>query len=103
MIRKTPASSFFLIVLFFAFGVFFVSNGSFAGEDWKNEFETVCSKTGETQGMSVEGLAALIERCDRLLPLIEALPETPRKIYLKRLKACRDLFVFMLEEKKNLD
>ena len=40
---------------------------------------------------------ALIERCDRLKPRIEKLEESEAKVYLKRLRMCKDLFVFVLE------
>jgi hypothetical protein len=71
-----------------------------AQEDWKKEFETVCAKTQDPGSLSDDELKDLVERCDRLRPLIEKLEETQRKVYLKRLQMCRNLFSFMLETRE---
>lgn len=66
---------------------------------WRIEFEDICSKTDIAMSLTKEELASLIERCDKLRPLIESLDETTRRIYLKRLQTCKDFFIFMLESK----
>ncbi len=71
-----------------------------AQDDWKSEFETVCARTQEAAGLSRDELTNLVARCDKLRPLIEKLDETQRKVYLKRLKMCRDLYAFVLETKE---
>lgn len=72
----------------------------FAQEDWKSEFETVCSKTQDAMTFSVDELKDLIARCEKLKPLIEKLEESPKKVYLRRLQLCKDLFVFALGSKE---
>jgi hypothetical protein len=72
----------------------------FAQEDWKGEFETVCSKTQDAMTFSVDELKDLIAKCDKLKPFIEKLDESPRKVYLRRLQLCKDLFVFVLGSKE---
>jgi hypothetical protein len=72
-----------------------------AQDDWKTEFETVCARTQDAAGMGTDELKILVERCDKLKPRIEKLDETQRKVYLKRLKMCRDLYAFVLETKEN--
>ena len=54
-------------------------------ESWKEEFLDITSKTTNSMAISTEDLQALVERCDKLQPIIEGLEATPRKIYLKRL------------------
>ena len=71
-----------------------------AQQNWKTEFDDVCGKTQEADALSPEELKKLIERCDKLKERIETLDETQRKVYLKRLQMCRDLFIFMLESKE---
>ena len=79
-----------------------VSGGvAFAQEGWLQEFNDICAKTQETTTLSSDDLKNLIARCDILKPLIEKLPETQRKVYLKRLQNCRDFFVFALESKSD--
>jgi TolA-binding protein len=73
----------------------------YAQDDWKKEFEDICSKSQNAMAFSEDQLRNLIERCDKLKPLIEDLDERPRKIYLKRLRMCRGLFLFVLESKEN--
>ena len=69
-------------------------------DPWRQEFNDVCSKTTYSMSLSQEELQSLIDRCEKLEPVIEGLEETTRKIYLKRLKMCEKLFVFVLETKK---
>lgn len=71
-----------------------------AGDEWKSEFESVCSRTQDAMSIPDTDLQSLVERCDRLKPQLEALEASPRKVYLKRLKLCRDLYVYVLESRK---
>lgn len=70
-----------------------------AEEIWKQEFEEVCGKTDESTAMTKDELKALMTKCDKLKPLIEAQEETTRKVYLKRLQMCRDLLAYVYEVK----
>jgi hypothetical protein len=71
-----------------------------AQEDWKKEFEDICSKTQDSMALTADELKRLVGRCDALRPRIEKLDETQKKVYLKRLQMCRDLFAFVLESKE---
>jgi len=78
-----------------------ISAGSvYAQEDWKTEFESVCAKTQDPGALSDDELKKLVDRCDKLRPFIEKLDETQRKVYLKRLQMCRNLFAFILESRE---
>jgi hypothetical protein len=68
---------------------------------WKAEFESVCSNTDRAMVLTQDELKDFIARCDRLTPLIEAEDESARRVYQKRLKMCKDLFVYMLESKNS--
>lgn len=70
-----------------------------ADEAWKDEFADVCSKTQDAMTLSEAELRSLVERCDKLKPAIEQLDEPLRKVYSRRLKACRDLYQFMLDSR----
>lgn len=71
-----------------------------AQPEWKREFEDVCSRTQDAMALPLPDLRALIERCDKLQPQIDALQESERKVYSRRLKACRDLYVFVLQSRE---
>jgi len=51
--------------------------------------------------LSVEELTALLQRCDALLPEIEKLDDTRKKVFGGRLQRCRGLYVYVLDSKKN--
>jgi len=73
---------------------------SLAQEEWKAEFDAVCSKTDMAMTLSVGELKDLVAGCDRLKPKIEAEEESTRKVYLRRLQMCRELYKYVLENKK---
>lgn len=71
----------------------------FAQDGWKAEYDEVCSKTDLAMTLSREELSALIDRCDKLRPKIELEEGSTRKVYLRRLQMCRDLYKYVLEAK----
>ncbi len=73
---------------------------SVAGEGWKAEFESVCSQTNVAMALSVNELKDLVARCVKLAPEIEAQEESTRKVYLRRLRMCSDLYKYVLETKE---
>jgi len=76
----------------------FGSGDASAFDDWKKEFEDVCSKTQDALAFSSGELRSFIDRCDALKPVMEKLDEPQRTINLRRLKMCRDLYSFVLEQ-----
>jgi hypothetical protein len=74
-----------------------------AQENWRKEFDDVCGKTQDAMSFTPDQLTDLIRRCDDLRPQIEKtgkLDETGKKVYLGRLRMCRGLYVYVLDEKK---
>lgn len=67
---------------------------------WKDEFSEISSKTVNSMALSTEDLLSLVERCDKLQPVIEGLEATPRKVYLKRLMKSKSIFNFVIESRK---
>jgi len=67
--------------------------------DWRVEFEAVCGTTDASMSFTVEQLTDLIARCEKLAERIGAEEETVRRVYLRRLKMCRDLLAYVLESK----
>jgi hypothetical protein len=72
-----------------------------AREVWQKEFDSVCFRTQEAMNFSEEELATLVKRCDALLPQLEKLDETRKKVYMGRLRMCRGLYAYVLESKRN--
>jgi hypothetical protein len=96
-----------LLFLYFFFGNFIVGDFSsvYAQDDWKKEYSSVCAKTQNAMALSPEELKSYIDRCDKLLALINELEgeraATEKKVYTKRVKMCRELYQFALENKEH--
>lgn len=102
---KLPAAvTALILMLFFAPPVSLRYQGlcppACAEELWKQELMEICSKADEALSFSREELKMLLQRGKKLKPAIEALEETPRKVYLKRLQKCMNLYTFVLESKE---
>jgi hypothetical protein len=70
-----------------------------AEQDWRKEFDDICAKTQDAMALSVEELKSLVTRCDDLKPQLDRLDESSRKVFTRRLQACRDLYQFVLESR----
>jgi hypothetical protein len=70
-----------------------------AAEGWSAEFEDLCNKTQDAMALTDAELRTLVERCDRLMPVLEKLPGPERKVYSRRLRGCRDLYQFVLDSR----
>ena len=68
-----------------------------AEDAWFVEFESICARTQDAMSLTSDELRALLSRCDRLRPQIEGLDPSRRKVYVKRLQQCRDLYQFVLD------
>ena len=104
IIRFTHLS---LLFLCFFFGNVIVGNFSsvYAQDDWKQEYAAVCAKTQNAMILTPEELKSYIDRCNKLLALINELEgekaATEKKVYTKRVKMCRELYQFALENKEH--
>jgi hypothetical protein len=67
---------------------------------WRSELDAICARTQDAMALSPGDLRALVERCDRLAPELRRLGETERKVYGRRLEACRNLYAFVLETRE---
>jgi hypothetical protein len=77
--------------------------GSYAQQDWKQEYATVCAETQNATNLSSEVLRDYIDRCDKLQERINELNGSEgvsgKKVYTKRLKMCRDVYKYALDYK----
>jgi hypothetical protein len=68
--------------------------------DWKDEVEDICSRTGVADSYSIEELQALIDRSNKLLKKIKASDNRRKKMFIMRLKKCRNFFAFTIDVKQ---
>lgn len=71
-----------------------------AAEDWRAEFDAICAKTQDAMALPLDELKGLVARSDKLLPELEKLEPSTRKVYVKRLQGCRNLYAFVLESRQ---
>lgn len=76
-------------------------SAAYAQDSWKPSFEEICSKVQATDTLSTAELTALIEKADKLLPVIQASDSPSKKVYVLRLKKCRSLYEFIIDTKKS--
>lgn len=72
-----------------------------AEESWRTGFDETCAMSNQAMTLSVKELKALIERCAVLEKAIMKEEESTRKVYLKRLQLCRNLYSYVLDYKMN--
>jgi hypothetical protein len=71
------------------------------GEGWRADFDDICAQTGDAMALTLPELDQLVGRCAALQKIIETEEPSVRKVYLKRLEMCRNLYAYVLEYKKN--
>ena len=74
---------------------------AYCDEAWRLEFDDACAKTTDAMALSMDELKALVGRCERLQKIIDQQDETVRKVYLRRLQMCKDLYAYVLEAKSD--
>jgi hypothetical protein len=92
-------SKYKLLFLTGCFTLLITLQTAFGEDTWRTDFDETCARTNDAMALSTSELNKLIERCDRLQKIIETEEETVRKVFLKRLQMCRNLYVFVQESK----
>lgn len=70
-----------------------------AEEDWQGRFEEFCARAGEVMNLTPGELQGMLAECETYRTRIEALPESPRKVYRKRLSLSCNMVQFALQQK----
>jgi hypothetical protein len=99
--KNTFITKFFVATLFVALLLCTPqNNGICADSSWRAEFDETCAGTSEAMVLSPAELQVLIAKCERLQKAIEQLDESERKVFLKRLLMCKNLYQYVLDSKK---
>jgi len=89
-----------LLILAGCLSLFIALQTAYGTEAWRTDFDAACAQSNEAMALPIPELKRLIEQCDRLQKFIETQEETVRKVYLRRLQMCRNLYVFVLEARE---
>ena len=79
--------------------LFLTLQAAYGADAWRTDFDATCAQSDNAMALSMPELKMLIEQCGRLQKIIEVQEETVRKVYLRRLQICRNLYQFVLEAK----
>jgi hypothetical protein len=89
-----------VVLLLASLMLFYVCAAISFADDWRPEFDDICSKVAVADDLSSEELQDLVKRVDVLIPQVEASGDPKSKVFIFRLNKCRDLFSFILETRK---
>ena len=64
---------------------------------WKQEFERLCAQTQIAASLSAEQLRKLIADSDELLERLGHVEDPQAKVYIFRLRNCREFFAYALD------
>lgn len=88
-----------LLILTGCLSLFITMHAAYGEDAWRTDFDSTCAQSNDAMALSMPELKKLIEQCDRLQKIIDVQEETIRKVFLKRLQMCKNLYVFVLEAK----
>jgi hypothetical protein len=84
------------IVLFLFLLMFYLSPLASA-QSWIEDFDKICSQAEEADSLPTAKLKELVIESDKLLEVIEAGNDPRKKVYIFRLRKCRNLFVYIMD------
>lgn len=84
----------------FLAGLLFFATLVVGATTWREDFERLCGTTEKADSMSLEELKQVVEETDRLMETIEKDGGEQKKLYLFRLKKCRNFFAYMISTKE---
>jgi hypothetical protein len=71
-----------------------------AAQAWIEDFDKICAQADIADTLPTETLQELAVESDRLLAVIEASDDPRKKVYIFRLKKCRNLFAYIMDLRK---
>ena len=66
-------------------------------QSWTEEFDRICAQAEVADSLPTAALRDLTIESDRLLAVIEGSNDPRKKVYIFRLKKCRNLFAYILD------
>jgi len=95
MKKKNACIIFFLLLSYFSTYA--------AAQSWTEDFDKICVQAEVADSLPTETLKELALESDRLLAVIEASNDPRKKVYIFRLKKCRDMFLYIVDLRETKD
>ena len=67
-----------------------------SAQSWVEDFDRICGQAEEADSLPTPKLQELVVESDKLLGVIEAGDDPRKKVYVFRLKKCRNLFAYII-------
>lgn len=90
-----------IVCLFLLMGALVTTGQANDNTAWKKEFDRICAQTEIATALTAEQLHKLISDSDKLLAQLKTLEDPWAKIYIMRIKKCRDFFEYTIEWQEN--
>jgi hypothetical protein len=71
-----------------------------AAVEWREDFERLCAGIETAEGMSSEELEGAVKECDKLLKTLEEIDNPKKKMFIFRLKKCRNFYQYSIDLKE---
>jgi hypothetical protein len=75
----------------------FYFSTSVAAQSWIEDFDKICAQAEIADSLSTEKLKELSVESDKLLEVIEAGNDPKKKLYIFRLRKCRNFFIYVMD------
>jgi len=67
-----------------------------AAQSWVEDFDRICGQAEDADSLPTTKLQELVVESDKLFEVIEAGDDPRKKVYIFRLKKCRNLFIYIM-------
>jgi hypothetical protein len=91
MKKRNTGFVLFLLLLMFYF------SPQASAQPWIEDFDKICSQAEDADSLPTAKLKELVMESDKLLGVIEAGNDPRKKVYIFRLRKCRNLFVYVMD------
>jgi hypothetical protein len=68
-----------------------------SAQSWIEDFDKICGQAEDADSLPTAKLKELVMESDKLLEVIEAGNDPRKKVYIFRLRKCRNLFVYIID------
>jgi len=86
-------------IFFIVWGVLAMAIPQGSAQSWQEEFDRLCGYADEADSLSTDELRKVLADCDSLLQASSGLNAPENKVYLFRLKKCRNFYQYILDQR----
>lgn len=89
-----------LVALLLVLAIVLTSAAPCSAQPWKEEFERLCGQAEGAGSLPTDELRKIVADCDKLLETLQQIDTADKKVYIFRLKKCRNFYQYTIEMKE---